>query len=292
MQCVRQYGHDVVACVNYYEHHIGDYAAATSHLTLVEDAIYSRLLRRYYLQESPLPIDVEKAARLAGARSPEEVSAAESVLREFFTLEADGWHNKRADEEIERYQDKQAKAKASAEARWSGKGKPNAKPSNSDGNADAMRPHTEGNAHQTPDTNTKSERDTPATPAGVLGRALRQAGCPSVAMSHPEFLAAVDEGVTAGEVTDGVEVAKANGVTGGGLWLYAVKTARKAHASNASEIVPVARAGPERPQTVGKVLSALQTLEGMKSGNGLDSGRVLDGIPDAGRLVLGGCAGR
>jgi len=92
--------------MNYYEHHIGDYAAATAHLSLIEDALFSRMLRRYYLQETPLPGDVAQVARLCGARSSEEVEAVGVVLGEFFHLEADGWHNKRADEEIARYQEK------------------------------------------------------------------------------------------------------------------------------------------------------------------------------------------
>jgi uncharacterized protein YdaU (DUF1376 family) len=140
--------------MNYYEHHIGDYAAATGHLSLVEDAIYSRLLRRYYLQEQPLPADVAQVARLCGARAAEEAVAVEVVLQEFFELQADGWHNKRADEEIARYQDKQTKARASAGARW---GK-DAKPSDSERNANAMRTHSEGNAHQTPDTIIQTEK--------------------------------------------------------------------------------------------------------------------------------------
>jgi len=86
--------------VNFYKHHIGDYAAATGHLSLIEDAIYSRLLRRYYLQEGPLPVPVEQAARLIGARGEEETVKA--ILLEFFVLADDGWHNKRADEEIAR----------------------------------------------------------------------------------------------------------------------------------------------------------------------------------------------
>lgn len=92
--------------MNYFEHHIGDYAAATAHLSLIEDAIYSRLLRRYYLQEEALPADVKQVARLAGARSQEELEAVQTVLEEFFTLQDAGWHNKRADEEIARYQAK------------------------------------------------------------------------------------------------------------------------------------------------------------------------------------------
>lgn len=135
--------------MNYFEHHIGDYAAATAHLSLLEDAIYSRLLRRYYLQEEALPADVKQVARLAGARSQEELEAVQAVLDEFFTLTDTGWHNKRADEEIERYQAKQDKARASAAARWS----KDAMPSDSERNANAMRTHSEGNALHTPDTN-------------------------------------------------------------------------------------------------------------------------------------------
>jgi uncharacterized protein YdaU (DUF1376 family) len=94
--------------MNYYEHHIGDYAAATAHLSLVEDAIYSRLLRRYYLQEGPLPVDERQVARLAGARTDDELAAVSAVLAEFFTLEDDGYHQKRADADIAKYHEKQA----------------------------------------------------------------------------------------------------------------------------------------------------------------------------------------
>jgi uncharacterized protein YdaU (DUF1376 family) len=130
--------------MNYYEHHIGDYAQATAHLTFVEDAAYSRLIRKYYAEERPLPADLPAVQRLVGARTREEKSAVKTVLEEFFFLEADGWHNKRADSEIERYREKSSKAAASARARWD---KPH-----STGNANAMRTHTERNAHQTPDT--------------------------------------------------------------------------------------------------------------------------------------------
>lgn len=93
--------------MNYYEHHIGDYAAATAHLSLVEDAVYSRLLRRYYLQEGPLVGDVKGVARLAGARTPDELAAVETVLAEFFVLHDDGWHQKRCDADILKYHERQ-----------------------------------------------------------------------------------------------------------------------------------------------------------------------------------------
>lgn len=102
--------------LNYYQHHIGDYAEATAHLSFVEDAAYSRLLRKIYAAEAPLPADTKAIQRLIGARTKEEREAVETVLQEFFTLNADGWHNKRADAEIASYQDKSAKARASAQA--------------------------------------------------------------------------------------------------------------------------------------------------------------------------------
>lgn len=88
--------------MNFYKHHIGDYSAATAHLSFVEDAAYSRLLRIYYRDEKPLPLELKAVQRLAGARSKDEREAVETVLEEFFTREEDGWHNKRADAEIAR----------------------------------------------------------------------------------------------------------------------------------------------------------------------------------------------
>lgn len=92
--------------MNYYEHHVGDYAEATSHLTFIEDAAYSRLIRKYYAQEKPLPADLKAVQRLVGARTKEEREAVDTVLNEFFQLDEDGWHNGRCDAEIARYLDK------------------------------------------------------------------------------------------------------------------------------------------------------------------------------------------
>ena len=104
--------------MNYYEHHIGDYAEATAHLTFIEDATYSRLIRKYYATEKPLPVDVKIVQRLINARSKEEKNAVVSVLNEFFTLTDDGWRQERCDHEIARFKDRQIKARRSAEGRW------------------------------------------------------------------------------------------------------------------------------------------------------------------------------
>lgn len=161
--------------MNYYEHHIGDFAQATAHLSFVEDAAYSRLIRKYYAEEKPMPADIKAVQRLVGARTKEERQAVADILDEFFELEFDGWHNKRCDAEIARYRGKQDKARASAEARWSKR------------NADAMRtqcermpkqmrthpPETmrtqcEGNAHQSPVTSNQSPDLKPTTGSSVV----------------------------------------------------------------------------------------------------------------------------
>jgi uncharacterized protein YdaU (DUF1376 family) len=90
--------------LNYFEHHIGDYDKNTAHLTACEDGIYHRLLRRYYDKERPLDADPNEVKRIARARTREEKSAVDAVLREFFHLEADGWHHDKCDEVIAIFQ--------------------------------------------------------------------------------------------------------------------------------------------------------------------------------------------
>jgi uncharacterized protein YdaU (DUF1376 family) len=137
----------------------------TSHLTLLEHGIYTRLMDVYYVRESSLPQD--QISRLIGARTAEELAALECVLSEFFELNSGSWVQHRCEREIEAYSDKSIKAKRSASARWENKNE------NTEGNANAMRTHTEGNApiNQYPLTNNqKKTRNTAtavATPDGV-----------------------------------------------------------------------------------------------------------------------------
>lgn len=91
--------------MNYYEHHIGDYDEATSHLTACEDGIYCRLIRKYMAKEQPLPDDLPALQRLVRARSRDEKNAVASVLSEFFYLVDGFWHQKTCDEAIEKFRD-------------------------------------------------------------------------------------------------------------------------------------------------------------------------------------------
>jgi uncharacterized protein YdaU (DUF1376 family) len=126
--------------VNFYPRHIGDYLKDTSHLSLLEHGVYSRLLDVYYTRESGF--DEREAVRLIGARSPAERSAVVAILKEFFWIDEGDlhWSHKRCDAEIATYHDKQRKASASANARWSHTER------NANASPNAMRTHTEGNA--------------------------------------------------------------------------------------------------------------------------------------------------
>ena len=143
--------------MNYYERHIGDYIKDTAHLSLLEHGVYGRLLDVYYTRECG--IDAGTAARLIGVRSKDERNALSSVMDEFFVLDGAVWTHRRCDKEIARYQDKQRKASASANARWTKQS------THTESTADAMRTHSEGNApsNQTPVTSNQ-ERDMSAEP--------------------------------------------------------------------------------------------------------------------------------
>ena len=148
--------------MNYYPHHIGDYTRDTAHLSMLEDSAYRRLLDVYYSTEKPLTLDARALYRLVRARSKAETASVDVVLSEFFNKQEDGWHNKRADEEIAKAQEKSRKARDSAASRWG-----------SDGNANAMRTHSEGNAN--PITNNQEPN-----------KHLAGADAPAVATAPPD----------------------------------------------------------------------------------------------------------
>ncbi|MBC7602780.1 MAG: YdaU family protein [Ramlibacter sp.] len=92
--------------MNYYKRHIGDYAAATRHLSLLEHGVYGMLLDVYYTSEKQLPLDLRAVQRLVGAKSDDEREAVQIVLTEFFEQTPDGWRQTRCDEEIHHKQAK------------------------------------------------------------------------------------------------------------------------------------------------------------------------------------------
>ena len=96
--------------------HISEWEMSTRHLSLTERAIYMELLTVYYRTETPVLrsyID-----RITKVYTPEEKRALEFVLSQFFTEENGAYKNAHCEAEIEAWQQKSAKAKASIARRW------------------------------------------------------------------------------------------------------------------------------------------------------------------------------
>jgi uncharacterized protein YdaU (DUF1376 family) len=91
--------------LNYYTRHIGDYLKDTSHLSLLEHGVYTRMLDVYYTRERGF-VDSVEACKLLGAKTDEERAAVEMILADFFQKNPDGYEQKRAIEELERYRQK------------------------------------------------------------------------------------------------------------------------------------------------------------------------------------------
>ncbi len=140
--------------MNYYEHHLGDYAKDTGHLSMLEHGAYRILLDRYYSTERGIPAD--QAHRLARARSDEECRAVDVVLDEFFELIEGVWIHRRVERELA------AASKRITAAQENGKkgGRPPKKPKGSDSETQSKPTglvvgsdsETQSKAHQAPST--------------------------------------------------------------------------------------------------------------------------------------------
>ena len=90
----------------YYQHNISDYRADTGHLTLLEHGCYHQLLDQYYLNEDPLPLELDKIFRLFSARTEDEKNAIKNVLKDFFVETEAGFIQRRCDNEIKFYHER------------------------------------------------------------------------------------------------------------------------------------------------------------------------------------------
>lgn len=196
--------------MNFYKRHIGDYIKKAGHLTLLEHGIYARLMDVYYTREAGIPED--KAARLIGARTKEEVQALSNVLDEFFALVDGLWTQGRCEEEIGI-----ASAKADKNRENGAKGGRPKKTltekqpaENPDGSDVGNHVGFEKNLSQTPDSRlqTKTLRDRASdqpelgaeervdpTPVGQLSKAMRDVGI-MAQPADPRLIALADQGVS------------------------------------------------------------------------------------------------
>ncbi len=127
--------------MNYYSFHIGDFVAATVHLSAMEELAYRRLLDMYYDTEQPIPLETDRVSR----RLRLDSETVDSVLSEFFERTDAGWRNSRCDREIAEYQRKASVARKNGKAG----GRPKKTQSVSDGN----REKSGSKANQEPITN-------------------------------------------------------------------------------------------------------------------------------------------
>jgi uncharacterized protein YdaU (DUF1376 family) len=85
--------------MHYYQFSIGDYRAATAHLTNEEDLAYRRLLDMYYDTEQKIPLDTQWVSR----RLRVDAHVVRDVLNDMFVQHQDGWYHARCDDVIQQY---------------------------------------------------------------------------------------------------------------------------------------------------------------------------------------------
>jgi uncharacterized protein YdaU (DUF1376 family) len=85
--------------MHYYQFNIGDYRAATAHLSNEEDLAYRRLLDMYYDTENQIPLDTQWVAK----RLRLDTKVVKVVLQDMFKLTETGWHHGRCELIIEQY---------------------------------------------------------------------------------------------------------------------------------------------------------------------------------------------
>jgi uncharacterized protein YdaU (DUF1376 family) len=85
--------------MHYFQFNIGDYRAATAHLSNDEDLAYRRLLDMYYDTEKKIPLDTQWVAR----RLRMSPAVVKTVLDDMFVLHDDGWSHDRCDQVIHDY---------------------------------------------------------------------------------------------------------------------------------------------------------------------------------------------
>lgn len=243
--------------MNYYKHHLGDYAAATRHLSLLEHGVYRCLIDIYYISETPLPKDLRAVCRLVCARSKDEREAVELILEEFFLLTEEGWRNTRCDLEIEAAQ---AKAEKNRElGKRGGRPKKTETETVNEKNPNGFQTETEtvsknnpshkpiANSHK-PEVNPLAHgvvNSTGGTPAGlVCARLKSEARMTDINPSHPKLLALIDEGLTADEIVAAGIEAKSKGK--GFAYALAIAEGRR---RDAAAVTPLPAAASSRPAT-------------------------------------------
>ena len=100
--------------MHYYKFEISVWNLHTAHLTLVEEAVYRRLIDHYYDIEQPIGHDLKgmiRRLRLDGYEDQVTI-----ILNEFFTQTEEGWSNKHCDKKIKAYKNQKKANKNNGKA--------------------------------------------------------------------------------------------------------------------------------------------------------------------------------
>jgi uncharacterized protein YdaU (DUF1376 family) len=84
----------------------------------MEHGAYALLLDHYYATGKPLDANASVLHRICRAFASDEQAAVDGVIRQFFVLEADGYHNKKADEQLGKRLIIKKKRSLAAQAKW------------------------------------------------------------------------------------------------------------------------------------------------------------------------------
>ena len=107
--------------MNYYQRHLGDYAAEAGYLSALEHGVYTLLLDWYHKSERAIP--KELVYQISKASTPAEKAAATKVLNAFFKWHPEqGWRHEGAEAAIAKMRDISEKKRAAAKQKWRPKG--------------------------------------------------------------------------------------------------------------------------------------------------------------------------
>jgi uncharacterized protein YdaU (DUF1376 family) len=136
--------------MNFYKRHLGDFTKHTAHLSALQVGVYDLLLDFSYISEAPLPLDIKQLESISRVTNRATRNALQVILNQYFRRTANGYVNKRVEEELAEANSRSSKAQRAANVRWqSGKD-----------DANALQTHMqtqcaescERNASQTPDS--------------------------------------------------------------------------------------------------------------------------------------------
>lgn len=150
--------------MNFYKHHLGDYAKDTGDLDTLEHGIYRLLLDHYYATEKPLPDDLNRLACIARVRHSSHFQKVQAISNRFFPVAEDGLrHHSRCDKEIHLTRESSKQNSENAKKRWEEeKSKENKEPLM----PVACEPHANGNA--IPDSKTPLSTIKNSSPNGEV----------------------------------------------------------------------------------------------------------------------------